>query len=32
MEEKLQELKKRYDTIAAGGGPKRIAAQHEKEK
>ena len=32
MEEKLQELKMRTDKITAGGGPKRVAAQHEKGK
>jgi len=32
MEEKLQELRKRQDKVVAGGGPKRITAQHEKGK
>ena len=32
MNEKLKELKERNDIIIAGGGPKRIAAQHEKGK
>jgi len=32
MEDKLKELRNRQDKIVAGGGPKRIAAQHEKGK
>ena len=32
MEEKIRELVKRRDKITAGGGPKRVAAQHEKGK
>ena len=32
MQEKLDLLKKRRDKVLAGGGPKRIAAQHEKGK
>ncbi|MCL1991614.1 MAG: methylmalonyl-CoA carboxyltransferase [Spirochaetes bacterium] len=32
MEDKLKELKKRHDKILAGGGPKRIEAQHQKGK
>ncbi|MCL2374540.1 MAG: acyl-CoA carboxylase subunit beta, partial [Treponema sp.] len=32
LEEKLQELKTRNEKITAGGGAKRIAAQHEKGK
>ncbi|MCX8013654.1 MAG: hypothetical protein N3A02_05135, partial [Rectinema sp.] len=32
MEEKLRELEDRRAKILAGGGPKRVAAQHEKGK
>ncbi len=32
MEEKIRELVKRREKILAGGGPKRVAAQHEKGK
>ncbi|MCK7470916.1 MAG: hypothetical protein MZU95_09105 [Desulfomicrobium escambiense] len=32
MEEKIRELVKRREKIAGGGGPKRVAAQHEKGK
>lgn len=32
MEEKIRELVKRREKITAGGGPKRVAAQHEKGK
>lgn len=32
MEAKLKELAKRREAILAGGGPKRVAAQHEKGK
>ena len=32
MDDKLKELSERHDKITAGGGPKRIAAQHEKGK
>ncbi len=32
MEEKLKELAVRREKITAGGGPKRVAAQHEKGK
>ena len=32
MEDKLKILKERHDKILAGGGPKRVAAQHEKGK
>ncbi len=32
MEEKLRELEERRAKVLAGGGPKRVAAQHEKGK
>ncbi|MBN1518772.1 MAG: methylmalonyl-CoA carboxyltransferase [Spirochaetales bacterium] len=32
MEEKLKQLKERRDAILAGGGPKRVQAQHDKGK
>jgi acetyl-CoA carboxylase carboxyltransferase component len=32
MEQKLQELAERKARISAGGGPKRVAAQHDKGK
>jgi len=32
MEEKLRELEERRTKVLAGGGPKRVAAQHEKGK
>ncbi len=32
MVEKLKALEKRRDEVLAGGGPKRVAAQHEKGK
>ena len=32
MEAKIRELAKRREKITAGGGPKRVAAQHEKGK
>jgi len=32
MEEKLRELEERQAKVRAGGGPKRVAAQHDKGK
>ena len=32
MKDKIRELSERRETVLAGGGPKRIAAQHEKGK
>ncbi|MCL2007631.1 MAG: methylmalonyl-CoA carboxyltransferase [Treponema sp.] len=32
MDDKLRDLQDRYAKVTAGGGPKRIAAQHEKGK